>query len=334
MKKKWEIIILTTIVLIMGVGVLSPVFSQWDGGGAFGSITNYLKQVMTSIISNANNTYNLGAASKRFSNAYIVSANFADGTSQTTAATGASSNGNSGAIQFAGSSGTFASDAANFSYNSSSQLLTVANLKIPTSAGNQTDATSARMRIANDYLFCFGSSQENLYTYRVSGISQRLLEIDMVHLGDETDYLETGALVYDTVALAGTTKFDNFNSPNPVYLTSVGATSGNFIGFSLGMENQYANASTPFVRIHSLKGNTANNSLTTPETMPSFEIGDQVNLTSLPANADNGSLVVDRHIAALEGGAANGACCFMADGKTLGHCTGLVGANGTCTCAD
>ena len=347
MKKKWEIIILTVIALALGIGVLSPVFSQWDGGGAFGSITNYLKQVMTSIIPNANNTYNLGAASKRFSNAYIVSANFADGTSMNTAASGASSNGNAMAVQFSDGNGAFSSDYPAFYYNPADSVhsLTIAgkdgygglHIGQPYGPGVTFSMSSALFQV---YPLIIGWPSENMLTWESPGYPtawpQSFFEwyVDDI-FGVGPAGAKTCALMFDSGFHIGTTtQFNNYVSATPVFLSSANASTGNYVGFSLGMEGQLANASTPFVRWHSVKGNTDNSAVVTPETIPSFEIGDLGTATSLPANADNGSVVADRHLCAGEGGAANGACCFMADGKTLGHCTSLVGANGTCTCAD
>ena len=335
MRKKWEIVILTCLVLVLGIGILSPVFSQFDGGGAFGSITNYLKQVMTSIIPNANNTYNLGAASKRFSNAYIVNANFADGTSMNTAASGASSNGNAGAVQLAGDNGAFAGNFSNLAYSGNTFYADAYALNGFRNYNYNWKLDSSMMLFYDEFPLAIGWPQENLLRYRFSGVPQGFFEWYMddpfgVALGGP----KTEALIYTAgQSMGATTQFNNFYSPTPVYLNSANASSGNAVGFSIGMENQLANASTPFVRIHSVKGNTDNAALVTSETIPSFEIGDLGTATSLPSNSANGSLLVDRNLAVGAGGSAGYATCFMADGKTLGHCTSLVGANGTCTCS-
>jgi len=322
MKKKWEIIIFTCLSLILAVGVFSPVFSQFDGGGAFGSITNYLKQVMTNIIPNANNTYNLGAASKRFSNAYIVNANFADGTSMNTAASGASANGNAGAIQYSDGHGNFISDVANFSYSGGAtpELLTP---RLQISSGGTLRNYSEEVLVGAPLVNADSSGARwfNQVCDTSSGWPYLLMQ------GQRPIIMSSSWLTLPT------TQFE-YNTSDFVILNGWNGSSGNFVGASIGFENQNANSATPFFRIHALKGNQSNSAATTPETIPSVEIGDLGTATSLPANADNGSVVADRHLCAGEGGAANGACCFMADGKTLGHCTSVVGANGTCTCAD
>ena len=350
MKKKWEIIILTVIALALGIGVFSPVFSQWDGDGAFGSVVDYLKQVAASIWPSANNTYDLGSASKQWRNIYTANGINFNGTWQNSAATSASSSGNVGAIQFAGANSTFAGDAANLFYDTgASQLvLSTSSGGIWVKGGSLTvgapyapvisfGVSSALMH--QGYSIALGWPGENVLQYEDPGQGgTNFQDFFEWFINDPLGLAVAGpnscALMFTTQHLGMTNQFANWCAPTPVYLSNVNATSGNFVGFAVGMENQHANATTPFIRLHSVKGNMVASNVTTPETIPSFEIGDLGNQTTLPANADNGSLVVDRHIAALEGGAANGACCFMADGKTLGHCTGLVGANGTCTCAD
>ena len=335
MKKKWEIIILTVIALALGIGVFSPVFSQWDGDGAFGSVVDYLKQVAASIWPSANNTYDLGSASKQWRNIYTANGINFNGTWQNSAATSASSSGNAGAVQLAGAGGTFSGNFANLAVSGGTFYADAYALNGQRNYNYQWYINSSQMLFYADYPLSMGWPSENILQFRSTGLPQGIFEWYMDDpFGTGSGGAKSEILLYTTTHLGATTKFNSYVSPTPAYLNNANASSGNFIGYSMGMETQLANAAVPFVRIHSLKGNAANNAVTTPETIPSFEIGDLGNQTALPANADNGSLVVDRHIAALEGGAANGACCFMADGKTLGHCTGLVGANGTCTCAD
>jgi hypothetical protein len=295
MKRKWEHIICLTIIIVLGVGVFSPVFSQFGGDGAFGSVVDYLKKVASNILPSANNTYALGSATKQWKSANIGVVN----------ATSLNVNG----APVAGFNGVFSTNAVfgdtpytivgganGLRFAPGGEAHPKATASIDNYWTFNTLTLSEYLFLPVDYATNIGGYNQKIYqAYETNGGAKKSIYTTKAK---STGGMDSNVWIWLTRVDSPTSTNLGENNPNPKFIlgASNGADAGDISALSMGWRSNANIAQQNYIDFRAYN-ETLNSSLnaTTTELGGTFCFGTNGNETSTVANT-SGSVIFGENV--------------------------------------